>query len=170
MKIFKWIIILAGLGFLGWKALVFLFPSDEIRIRKKLNRLESLVSYTPNTSPLVHLAAAGGILEMFTQNAELNIQTDSSTWNIHGRNEIKTSVLSSRQQERSGMQVSITDPVFEFEKRGSISTLATVTAKWESNPDTMVRILEFKWVKGESNQWLISSIETRKDLEWGNKM
>jgi len=170
LKIFKWIIILAGLGFLGWKALVFLFPSDEIRIRKKLNRLESLVSYTPNTSPLVHLAAAGGILEMFTQNAELNIQTDSSTWNIHGRNEIKTSVLSSRQQERSGMQVSITDPVFEFEKRGSISTLATVTAKWESNPDTMVRILEFKWVKGESNQWLISSIETRKDLEWGNKM
>tara|TARA_A100001011_G_scaffold392072_1_gene478847 strand:- start:242 stop:754 length:513 start_codon:yes stop_codon:yes gene_type:complete len=170
LKIFKWIIILAGLGFLGWKALVFLFPSDEIRIRKKLNRLESLVSYTPNTSPLVHLAAAGGILEMFTQNAELNIQTDSSTWNIHGRNEIKTSVLSSRQQERSGMQVSITDPVFEFEKRGSISTLATVTAKWESNPDTMVRILEFKWVKGERNQWLISSIETRKDLEWGNKM
>ncbi len=161
---------MAGLGFLGWKALVFLLPSDEMRIRKKLSRLESLVSYTPNTAPLVHLAAAGGILEMFTQNAELNIQTDSSTWNIHGRNEIKTSVLSSRQQERGGMQVSITDPVFNFDKAGSISTLATITAKWESNPDPMVRILEFRWVKGERNQWLISAIKTRRDLEWGNKL
>ncbi|MDA7660410.1 hypothetical protein OAT49_00515 [bacterium] len=161
---------MAGLGFLGWKALVFLLPSDEMRIRKKLNRLESLVSYTPNTAPLVHLAAAGGILEMFTQSAELNIQTDSSTWNIHGRNEIKTSVLSSRQQERAGMQVRITDPVFNFDKAGSISTLATITAKWESNPDPMVRILEFRWVKGERNQWLISAIKTRRDLEWGNKL
>lgn len=107
---------------------------------------------------------------MFTENAELNIQTDSSAWNIHGRNEIKTSVLSSRQQERAGMQVSITDPVFDFNKAGSISTLATVTARWESNPDIMVRILEFKWVKGERNQWLISAIKTRKDLEWGNKL
>ena len=107
---------------------------------------------------------------MFTQNAELNIQTDSSTWNIHGRNEIKTSVLSSRQQESAGMLVRITDPVFEFGKGGSISTLATVTARWESNPDIMVRIMEFKWVKGERNQWLISSIKTREDLEWGNKM
>ena len=107
---------------------------------------------------------------MFTQNAELNIQTDSSTWNIHGRNEIKTSVLSSRQQESAGMLVRITDPVFEFGKGGSISTLATVTARWESNPDIMVRILEFKWVKGERNQWLISAIKTRKDLEWGNEL
>jgi hypothetical protein len=106
---------------------------------------------------------------MFTQNAELSIQTDSSTWNIHGRNEIKTSVLSSRQQERTGMQVRITDPVFEFGNGASISTLATVTAKWESNPDIMVRIMEFEWVKGERNQWLIASIKTRKDLEWGNK-
>jgi hypothetical protein len=170
LNIFKWIIILAGLGFLGWKALVFLLPSDEMRISKQLNRLESLVSYTPNTPPLVHLASAGGIIEMFTENAELNIQTDSSAWNIHGRNEIKTSVLSSRQQERAGMQVSITDPVFDFNKAGSISTLATVTARWESNPDIMVRILEFKWVKGERNQWLISAIKTRKDLEWGNKL
>ncbi|MDA7559268.1 hypothetical protein N8683_00035 [bacterium] len=161
---------MAGLTFIGWKALVFLFPSDEMRIRKKLGRLESLVSYTPNTPPLVHLASAGGILEMFTQNAGLNIKTDSSTWNIHGRNEIKTYVLSSRQQERAGMQVRITDPVFEFGKGGSISTLATVTARWESNPDIMVRIMEFKWVKGERNQWLISSIKTREDLEWGNKM
>jgi len=161
---------LAVLTFLGWKALVFLFPSDEMRIRKQLNRLESLISYTPNTHPLVHLSAAGGILEMFTQNAELNIQTDSSTWNIHGRNEIKTSVLSSRQQESAGMLVRITDPVFEFGKGGSISTLATVTARWESNPDIMVRILEFKWVKGERNQWLISAIKTRKDLEWGNEL
>ncbi len=161
---------MAGLTFIGWKALVFLFPSDEMRIRKKLGRLESLVSYTPNTPPLVHLASAGGILEMFTQNAGLNIKTDSSTWNIHGRNEIKTYVLSSRQQERAGMQVRITDPVFEFGEGGSISTLATVTARWESNADIMVRIMEFKWVKGERNQWLISSIKTREDLEWGNKM
>ena len=161
---------MAGLTFIGWKALVFLFPSDEMRIRKKLDRLESLVSYTPNTPPLVHLASAGGILEMFTQNAGLNIKTDSSTWNIHGRNEIKTYVLSSRQQERAGMQVRITDPVFEFGKGGSISTIDTVTARWESNPDIMVRIMEFKWVKGERNQWLISSIKTREDLEWGNKM
>ncbi|MDA7665086.1 hypothetical protein OAE51_00165 [bacterium] len=161
---------MAGLTFIGWKALVFLFPSDEMRIRKKLGRLESLVSYTPNTPPLVHLASAGGILEMFTHNAGLNIKTDSSTWNIHGRNEIKTYVLSSRQQQRAGMQVRITDPVFEFGEGGSISTLATVTARWESNPDIMVRIMEFKWVKGERNQWLISSIKTREDLEWGNKM
>ncbi len=121
---------MAGLTFIGWKALVFLFPSDEMRIRKKLGRLESLVSYTPNTPPLVHLASAGGILEMFTHNAGLNIKTDSSTWNIHGRNEIKTYVLSSRQQQRAGMQVRITDPVFEFGEGGSISTLATVTARW----------------------------------------
>ena len=160
---------MANLTFLGWKAIWFLFPSDEIRIRKKLNRLESLVSYNSNTPPLAHLASARGILEMFTQNAELSIQTDSSTWNVHGRNEIKTSVLSSRQQERTGMQVRITDPVFEFGNGASITMLATVTAKWESNPDIMVRIMEFKWVKGERNQWLIASIKTRKDLEWGNK-
>ena len=168
MKIFSRIVILLVTAFLGWKAFVFLFPNDETRIRKKLTRLESLVSYAPNTSPLAHLASAGGILEMFTQDAELNIRTDLNTWNISGRNEIKTSVLSSRQQEPSGMQVSITDPVFEFDNDGTIKTLVTVTAIMGSNPDPLVRILEFQWIKGDRSQWLISSIKTRKDLEWGN--
>ena len=85
-----------------------------------------------------------------------------------GRNEIKTSVLASRQQEPSGMQISITDPVFEVKEEGTITTLVTVTAKWSSNPDPVVRILEFSWAKGERSQWLIESIKTRKDLEWGS--
>lgn len=168
MKLFSRIVILLVFVFLGWKAFIFLFPDDETRIRTKLNRLESLVSYAPNTSSLAHLASAGGILEMFTQDAALNIRTDTVTWNIVGRNEIKTSLLSSRQQEPSGMQVSITDPVFEFDSDGAINTLVTVTAIMGSHSDPMVRIMEFQWIKGERSQWLISSIKTRKDLEWGN--
>lgn len=127
-----------------------------------------MVSYAPNTSPIAHLAAAGGIMEMFAQDAELSIRTDSNTWNIKGRNEIKTSVLSSRQQEPSGMQVTITDTVFSFNKDDSINTLVTVTAILGSSPDPIVRILEFRWTKGERSQWVVSSIVTRKDLEWGN--
>ncbi|MBT5928401.1 MAG: hypothetical protein HOH33_17500 [Verrucomicrobia bacterium] len=168
MRTFTRIVFLLVTVFLGWKAFLFLFPSDETRIRKKLTRLESLVSYAPNTSPLVHLASASGILEMFSPDAALNIQTDAHTWNMTGRNEIKTSVLASRQQEPSGMQISITDPVFEVKEEGTITTLVTVTAKWSSNPDPVVRILEFSWAKGERSQWLIESIKTRKDLEWGS--
>jgi hypothetical protein len=169
LKLFSRIIIFLCVAFFGWKTFLFLFPSDETRIRNKLTRLESLVSYAPNTSPLAHLASAGGILEMFTQDAQLNIRTDSNTWNMSGRNEIKTSLLSSRQQEPSGLKISITDPVFEFDSNGSIKTLVTVTAVIGSNPDPMVRIMEFQWTKGERSQWLISSIKTRKDLEWGDE-
>ncbi len=152
---------------LGWKFFHFLFPDDTTRIQRKLTRLESLVSYGPSTSPLAHLAAAGSILEMFDAKAEVNIRAEGRTWNLNGREEIKTAVLSSRQQEPQGLEVKITDPIIEKRDDGSIVSLATVTARIGSEREPMVRILEFHWHKGDRSQWLIARIVTRKDLEWG---
>jgi len=155
------------LAFVGWKAFLFLFPSDETRIQKKLNRLASLVSYSPGTSPLAHLASAGGILEMFTADANLHIRADSRTWNLTGRDEIKTAVLSARQQQPGGMEISITDPLFEKPEAERIVTVVTVTVRQGDGLEPMVRILELHWRLGERSQWLIEKIVTRQDLEWG---
>jgi len=152
---------------LGWKFFHFLVPDDTTRIQRKLNRLESLVSYGPSTSPLAHLAAAGSIQEMFDGRAEVNIRAEGRTWNLNGREEIKTAVLSSRQQEPQGLEVKITDPIIEKRDDGTMVSLATVTARTGTELEPMVRILEFHWRKGERSQWLITRIGTRKDLEWG---
>lgn len=144
-----------------------MFPDEETRIQRKLTRLESLVSYSPATSPLAHLAAAGSIQEMFDSKAELNIRADARAWNLNGRDEIKTAVLSSRQQEPQGLEVHITDPIFESNEDGTMVCIATVTARIGAEQEPMVRILEFHWRKGDRSQWMIQRIVTRKDLEWG---
>ena len=154
---------------LGWKFFLFLFPDDTTRIQRKLTRLESLVSYGPSTSPLAHLAAAGSIQEMFVPRAEVNIRAEGRSWNLNGREEIKTAVLSSRQQEPQGLKVLITDPIIEKGEDGNMTALATVTAHIGTELEPMVRILEFRWRRGERSQWLIERILTRKDLEWGTE-
>lgn len=169
MKTITRIAVCLAVLWLGWRFFQFLFPDDTTRIQRKLTRLESLVSYGPSTSPLAHLAAAGSIQEMFDSKAELNIRTDVGTWNLNGRDEIKTAVLSARQQEPQGMEVRITDPIFESSGDGTMTCIATVTAQTGNSPDPMVRILEFHWRKGERSQWLIQRIVTRKDLEWGTE-
>lgn len=152
--------------FLGWKFFLFLFPNDQTRIQRKLNRLESLVSYAPSTSPLAHLAAAGSIQEMFDPEAELEIRAESQTWNLTGRDEIRSAVLSSRQQEPGGMQVNIDDPLFESSEDGGIVSIVTVTVQKGAQLEPMVRLLELHWQKGERSQWLIRRIKTRGQLEW----
>ena len=169
MKTYVRIAVCAAALWLGWKFFIFLFPSDETRIQRKLSRLESLVSYGASTSPLAHLAAAGSIQEMFDAKAEVNIRADARTWNLNGRAEIKTAVLSSRQQEPQGLNVQITDPIFESREDGLIICLATVTAQMGADPEPLGRILEFQWRKGERSQWVIQRIVTRQDLEWGTE-
>ena len=144
-RIVMWLVAL----WLGWKFFHFLFPDDTTRIERKLTRLESLISYGPSTSPLAHLAAAGSIQEMFASKATVSIQAEGRTWNLNGREEIKTAVLSSRQQEPQGLQVLITDPIIENRADGTMVSLATVTAHVGSELEPMVRILEFHWRMGE---------------------
>ncbi|MEK9864297.1 MAG: hypothetical protein VW804_14185, partial [Verrucomicrobiota bacterium] len=75
--------------------------------------------------------------------------------------------LQAMTQIKTGMQVKLTDPVFEVLTSDKVTHVITASAFSGDQENLLLAILEMTWRKDEQQQWRLLQVRGRPDLDWG---
>jgi len=161
---------MVGMGFLAWKLFPLLNLDDQTRIERRVQQLESSMSYEGGSGNFAHARAADKIRSLFTADAKVELQGTRSQWQLSGRGEIQSAVLQARMRYPKGIQVKLTDPLFEAISTKQATHLITARASSGEGEELMLAILEMTWVKQEDQQWNLQKVALREDLDWSTAL
>ncbi len=163
MKKLILVIILAALGFIGWR---FLADSPEEIVRKRLKAVAETASFTAEESPLSRLANAQKLSGFCTLDVEVTVDTprgDQRT--ITGRDEIL--------QAAGGVRSALKGLLIEFLDMevalgpDKVSAVVNLTARASIPNDRDDYIQELKLtLRKVDGEWLISKVETVKTFSF----
>lgn len=158
-KLAKIILVLALLAAIGW-ALWLLFPSEERRIRKQLENLAAMASFTGQEGNLKRLTTASELAGQFTRDAVIMVGIPrEGSWTIRGSAEVQEIVLAAMARNIV-VNVEFHDIIVKVEPDKQ-SAVADLTARVSAGdePDFGVQELRFLLRKGDSG-WRIERLET----------
>ncbi|MGB1520682.1 MAG: hypothetical protein ACPHDL_11190, partial [Limisphaerales bacterium] len=69
-----------------------------------------------------------------------------------------------------GIQVKLTDPLFEAVSPQQATHLITARASSGKGEELMLAILEMTWVKQEEQKWHLQKVALREDLDWSTPL
>ena len=170
MKPYLSILGMVGMGFLAWKLFPLLNLDDRTRIERRVQRLEASMSYEGGSGNFAHARAADKIKSHFTADAKVELQGTRSQWQLSGRGEIQRAVLQARRRYPEGIQVKLTDPLFEAVSPRQATHLITARASSGNGEELMLAILEMTWVKQEEQKWHLQKVALREDLDWSTPL
>jgi hypothetical protein len=161
MKKWVWrlavVVVLAGLGFWGWRVL---FPAPEQVIRKRLNQLAVTASFSGSEGALVKVAKAQAITSFCTPDVEITLDVPGyGHHEINGIAELLQQAAAARSYHE-GFTVQFLDIIVNVAPDQN-SAVADLTAKGGvlHEKDFNVQELRFKLRKVEG-KWLIYRAET----------
>lgn len=153
---------LAGLGVWGWRAL---HPRPEQAIRRRLNSLAKLASFSEKESQLASLYTATRLAAFFTKDVQITLDVPGAAHNsINGRDELQAAIAASRGLATS-LSLQFVDIVVQIgaDQRSSSANL-TVRGKVSGDKDVIVQELKL-FLKKVDGDWLISRVESVKTLQ-----
>lgn len=140
--------------FLGWR---FLFPSDEKRIRRNLEKLSELATFSGHEGNFKRVANASALSEQFATNAEIAVSV-SGVGTLQGRGEIRQTAFAAMTRGVA-FQVQFFDINVVVAPDHQTAT-AEMTARIQpGDGDFIVQELRFYMGKADSD-WVIERIET----------
>jgi hypothetical protein len=155
--------LLVALGVWGW---IWLHPSPEKIIRKKLDGLAHTATFGPNQGFLAKVASAQHLASFFATNVEVQIATPGGQQHsMAGREEIQQAALGAR-ASLQGLSVTFPDVtvIVNADGQSAVADL-TLRAGIVGNPDMIVQELKLTFRKVD-NDWLIVKVETVRMLSW----
>ncbi|HCB98878.1 MAG TPA: hypothetical protein DEP78_11485 [Verrucomicrobiales bacterium] len=170
MRPYLLILGMVGMGLLAWKLFPLLHPDDRTRIQRRIHQLEASMSYEGGSGNFAHARAADKIRSLFTADAKVELQGTRSQWQLSGRGEIQSAVLQARRRYPEGIQVKLTDPLFEAVSPRQATHLITARASSGKGEELMLAILEMTWVKQEEQKWHLQKVALREDLDWSTPL
>jgi hypothetical protein len=163
-KIDKAALILIAMVVVSW-TVWRLFPSDETKIRRELQKLSELATFTGKEGNFKRVAAASRLADHFTVNAEIVVQVAGvDLQGLHGRAEIQQVALAGMARA-GGVKVDLYDMVVKVapDKLNATTELtAKITPTGER--DFFLQELRFQ-MKKEDSQWLIDRVETMQTFK-----
>ena len=161
---------MVGMGLLAWKLLPLLNPDDRTRIQRRVHQLEAGMSYEEGSGNFAHARAADKISSLFTADGEVELQGTRSHWQLSGRGEIQSAILQARRRYPEGIEVKLTDPLFEAVSPQQATHLITARASSGKGEELMLAILEMTWIKKEEQKWHLQRVALREDLDWNTPL
>ncbi|SRR5258705_11508023 len=163
----KWVVrgaLLAALilaGIWGWR---ILFPGPEQVIRKQLNELAKLASFSGNEGPLAKLSNAQKLTTFCTSDVEITVEGPGrSQPTLSGREELLRTAAGIRSYVGS-LKVEFLDTTVTVVP-GQPIAFANLTLKVNASGDKDFLVQEVKFTfKKIDGDWLISRAETVKTL------
>jgi hypothetical protein len=141
-----------------------LFPSDETVIRRQLDKIAQLASFSAQESAIARMAVASRLCSFFR--SELVIRLDNVNpeyGNIEGRDQLRQVLVAVRTQLNQ-LRVEFLDHKIHVEEDGlSATALLTALADVNRERNAIVHQLRIRLMKSD-NQWLIAEIETLQAL------
>jgi len=144
------------LGFLAWR---WLFPPDEVVIRKVVKTALAAASWEQGAGNLGRLAAANRLMGLCTPEIEILLETRGArSSRIQGRDDLRQAVLAMRGQV-AWLEVTVDDVEVALSDTGEGATVllaATVRGEGASEPILQDYKLAMRKIDGE---WLIDRVE-----------
>ena len=165
--IFRLVLVAALLAFGVWMWTV-LFPSPEKVIHKRLVKLASTASFSPDEGNLMRLAGAQSLAGFFATNIEVDINVPGRVQHhLLGREEITQAALGA-QSAVSGLDIKFPDinVTVAPDKQFAEADL-TVEARVSGERDLIVQEMKFTLQKTDG-KWLVTRIETVRTLSSRN--
>jgi hypothetical protein len=164
MKIVRRICLLvlaAALGFWLWT--VF-FPNPQTVIRKRLDKVATLISFTGKEGNIAKIANVQQLTGYFAPNIEITVDTPAqSKQTLTGREELTQAALGVRSM-LSGLNVEFIDQTITLSADKTEATVSlTGKARVPGDRDLLVQELKFTLQKIDGD-WLIVRIETVRTL------
>lgn len=153
--------VLIALGYWAWNVL---FPGDETVIRKRLNRLASVMTFDSKEGNFARVARVEEAGSLFAPQVEIIIDTPAhSQQTLTGRDELRQKALAVR-MALSGLQVRFLDLNVTFSP-GKTNAAVNLTgeARVPGDRELFVQELIFHLQKIDG-KWLIVRVETVRTL------
>jgi len=152
--------VLVGLGFWGWR--VF-FPSPEEMIRKRLNEIARVASFSSKEGLLAKAWNANALGEFFTLDVQVTIDVPGTQHTISGRDELLQAVVGAR-AEGGSLSIEFPDIKVVVAPDGN-SAVVNLTAKGKVSrqQETYVQELRMRMTRIKRD-WLINQVETAKTI------
>jgi len=153
-----WLVLVAVLilGFLAWR---WLFPADEVVIRKVVGTAVAAASWEQGAGNLSRLAAANRLMGLCTPEIEILVETRGErSGRLQGRDDLRLAILRVRGQA-AWLQVTVDDVEVAVSDSGEAATVllaATVRGERALEPILQDYKLAMRKVDGE---WLIDRVE-----------
>lgn len=163
MKIMLRLLALAVLAALGWWIWSALFPSDESVIKKRLNRVASLMTFDSKEGGIAMAANVSELIGLFDLEVEIEIDTpEFQRQSLVGRDMIRNAALGAR-QNYSSLEVELLDQNVAIAPDGTNATVQLTGQVRPGKRDLIVQELKFMLRKVEG-KWIIHRVETVRTL------
>ena len=158
----RWFLGLAALAIVlsgGYLAYQWLFPSDEVVIRKVLQQAAAAASWGESGGALDRLAGAGRLATLCTRDVQVLLDTQGAqSRRLQGREEVRQAGLAARAQ-LPWLRVQLSDVevrVVESGVKATVLMAATVRAAGASEP--LIQDYELT-LRREDGDWLIERVQ-----------
>lgn len=164
MKIILRLLAIAILAALGWWIWTALFPSDESVIKKRLNRVASLMTFDSKEGGIAMAANLIELIGLFDLEVEIEIDTpEFQRQSLAGRDMIRNAALAAR-HSYSSLEVELLDQNVAIAPGGTNATVQlTGQVRQPGKRDLIVQEMKFMLRKVEG-KWIIHRVETVRTL------
>jgi hypothetical protein len=164
MKLLFRLLLLAAVAALGYWLWTVFFPDAETVIRKRLNKVAALVSFTRGEGNFAAIASVERLSGYLAPDIEISVNDPyQSNQTLSGRSEVKQSVMAVR-KALAGLKVEFVDLNVSFNTdRSEATVLLTGRARLPDQRDLLLQELKviLRKIDGE---WLITRVETVRTL------
>ena len=167
MKTLRRIIGLLILGWILWRLIPLFNLDPQARVTRRIKQLEQALSHEGEVGSFAMARMADSVSQFFAPEATVNLQSYQAHWDLSGRAAIRQALLQAMTQIKTGIQVKLTDPVFEVLTSDKVTHIITASAFSGDQENLLLAILEMTWRKDEQQQWRLLQVRGRPDLDWG---
>jgi hypothetical protein len=164
MKTVFRLVLLVLLAALGWWLWTVMFPNEEAVIRKRLNRVATLMTFNSKEGTIARIANVEEVADLFDREVEIVVDTPAhSQQHVTGRDELRQNALGVR-MALTGLTVKFLDlNVSIAPDRTNATVQLTGEARVPGDRDLFVQELKFELRKVEG-KWLIVRVATVRTL------
>jgi hypothetical protein len=164
MKILLRLVAFAAVVALGWWLWTMLFPNDETVIKKRLNRIATLMTFDANEGNIATAANVSELIGLFDVEVEVMIDTpEFRKQSLAGRDEIRDAALFAR-KGYAPLEVQFLDLNVVIAPDGTNATVQ-LTAEVHQSRKRDLFMQELKFVlRKVDGKWLIVRVETVRTL------
>lgn len=153
------LMIIGAVVVLGWRHLL---PGPEGQIRKRLDRLQELVSFSESEGNLAMLANVQELGSLFAEDVVIRLDAPGELQGtLRGRDSIMQTAVGARRAV-GGLRVEFLDVTVNVEG-GSAVVEATGKAVLKSSNELWIQELRFNFINTEEG-WLIEVVQTVRTL------
>jgi hypothetical protein len=159
-----WVLAALVLAAVGYAACLWLFPSDQTRIRRLLMRVQQTASFSPGQAQAARLAAVGNLVDRCTPDVEVRLEgSDFPDQSLTGRAEVREAALAARAGLES-LQIQLRDPLMRIATDRLTATVQVIAfARTDRRESPMIQELRLTLVKVD-RAWKIARVEPLRSL------